>query len=185
MKAKILHNALLLLIGLCEVSSLSSCANPPGDAPRLAPVEPLRIYRLAQPTLEGYVQLSKLGIVSVVKLNTEELDQERAWAKATGIRLIELPISGLFAPTTEQANAIQAAIRDPRNQPVAFHCTQGEDRTGMVAAIYRHEVQGWTTFDAWREWRKLGHSPFLFTMDWFFFTRYSHEPSRSLATDTH
>lgn len=150
------------------VFALAACSAPKGDLPRLHVVASGKVYRSAQPTEAGYRQLAALGIRSVVKLNTDELADERAWAAETGIRLIEIPLPGLTAPPEASEDRVQAAIRDPANQPVVFHCEQGQDRTGLAAAIYRVEVQHWSAVDAHAEWKDLGHSPLLFGMDQFF-----------------
>jgi protein-tyrosine phosphatase len=56
-------------------------------------------------------------------------------------------------------------ISDPTNQPVFFHCFHGEDRTGVVAALYRVIYQGCTLAQAHAEMMQDGHSPALFWID--------------------
>ncbi len=147
---------------------LSGCAAPTGDIPRFHEVDPGKVYRSAQPTEAGYAEMAKRGIKTVVKLNHDQSAEEARWARRSGIMLIEEDLPGLTAPSDAAENFVQALIRDPANQPVLFHCEQGEDRTGETAAIYRVEVQGWKPVDAHKEWRVLGHSPFLIEMDEYF-----------------
>lgn len=148
--------------------TLSGCAGPSGDVPRFVDVDQGRVLSSAQPTPAGIAELGKRGVRSIVKLNTENLDEEKAAATAAGIKLYYVPEPGLTAPEEGVADYVQALIRDPSNQPVLFHCTQGQDRTGLVRAIYRVEVEHWAPAAAHKEWRDLGHSPLLFSMDQYF-----------------
>lgn len=159
-----------IFLALLLSSSLNACAGPAGDIPRFYEVDPGRIDRLAQPTELGIAELAKKGVRTIIKLNTDNLDMERAAASHAGIRLIEKPISGLFAPNEQTENEIQALLRDPHLWPIAFHCEQGRDRTGLVAALYRMNVQGWSPDAAHKEWMDLGHSVFLKGMDDYFWS---------------
>lgn len=146
----------------------ASCAAPSGDLPRFHEVDPGKVYRSAQPTEAGYQAMAKIGIRTVVKLNTDLLEEERAWAAAAGIRLVEVPLPGLLAPGESDENHVQMQINDSSLQPILFHCEQGQDRTGLVAALYRVNVQGWTTEAAHKEFVDFGHSSFLRDMDDYF-----------------
>ena len=50
------------------------------------------------------------------------------------------------------------AVLDPANQPVFIHCAHGCDRTGVMAAVYRMEVEGWAPGEALEEMRAFGCS---------------------------
>jgi protein tyrosine/serine phosphatase len=45
---------------------------------------------------------------------------------------------------------------DPNNYPMLIHCKAGLHRTGLLAALYRVEYQGWTVNDAYREMKAQG-----------------------------
>jgi protein tyrosine/serine phosphatase len=47
-------------------------------------------------------------------------------------------------------------MANPENQPIYVHCALGRDRTGIVAAIYRIEKQGWSFDEAEQEMRDFG-----------------------------
>lgn len=147
---------------------LASCAGPTGDIPRFVDVDSGRVLSSAQPTPAGIAELGRRGVRAIVKLNADKLEEEKAAAAAAGIKLFYVPEPGLTAPDPGTADYIQALIRDPMNQPVLFHCLQGQDRTGLVRAIYRVEAEHWTPAAAHKEWRDLGHSPLLFGMDQYF-----------------
>jgi protein tyrosine/serine phosphatase len=72
------------------------------------------------------------------------------------MRSIEIPIS---TTSTIDPNAVKralSAITDPANQPVFLHCAQGRDRTGVVVAVYRMEVDGWSNAEAEAEMQTFG-----------------------------
>ena len=47
-------------------------------------------------------------------------------------------------------------MSDPLNQPVYVHCALGQDRTGVVVAAYRMDVDGWSFEDAEKEMQSFG-----------------------------
>jgi protein tyrosine/serine phosphatase len=49
-----------------------------------------------------------------------------------------------------------SVMTDPANQPVFVHCSRGKDRAGMVAAVYRMEVDGWSEAEAEAEMDAFG-----------------------------
>src|SRR5262249_1994024 len=50
-------------------------------------------------------------------------------------------------------------LDDPAAYPVLIHCHAGLHRTGILAAVYRMEHQGWTPAEAWQEMRAHGFGP--------------------------
>jgi protein tyrosine/serine phosphatase len=146
---------------------LVSCSQPKG-LQNLHELVPGQLFRGAQPDAEGYKQLKLRGIRSVVKLNSEHLEEETENAKLNGIHLYYIPLSGIFAPSDREELLVQSTLRAKVLWPLYFHCQWGKDRTGLAAALYRVQVQNWTEEKAHNEWMEFGHSPLLFSMDWFF-----------------
>lgn len=155
-----------LLVAVAFASSGCATASTSG-LPNMHQVD-ADLFRSAQPTKDGYEQMKRSGIRTVLKLNTDNLEEERAWAKAAGITLLENPLPGLWRPTEQSENGVQRALIDQHLRPLLFHCEKGADRTGMAAALYRVHVQHWNPDDAHSEWLKYGHSQLLFTMDAYF-----------------
>src|SRR5262249_58419454 len=67
---------------------------------------------------------------------------------------------------TERPEAIDeflALMDDPATYPVLIHCKAGLHRTGILAAVYRMEYQGWTPAEAYRELKAHGFGTFACT----------------------
>lgn len=113
------------------------------------------VYRGGQPDEEGVRSLAKLGVVSILKLNSEEAEQEAKWCASEAIELVNEPIPTLIN-SLENVRSIAAMIDafDKRESPMYLHCEHGRDRTGLIVAAYRIIHRGWT-FEEAEEERKL------------------------------
>ena len=56
-----------------------------------------------------------------------------------------------FHPVDADVVKFLQIVTTKSQQPVLVHCAQGSDRTGMMVAIYRIVVQGWSKDDALKE----------------------------------
>jgi tyrosine-protein phosphatase SIW14 len=118
------------------------------------------VYRGAQPTDEGFRNLAKLGIKTVVDLRTRSdrsLIEEKA-VTAAGMHYIGVPMRGTETPPNESVHKVLALLEDATTGPVFVHCHRGADRTGVVIACYRIEHDHWTKDRALVEARSLGLS---------------------------
>jgi hypothetical protein len=90
------------------------------------------VYRGSQP--HGVRQLQALvndhKIKTVIKLN--------AGSEPTvpGVGLIHYPLNAWKTPSADKVKKILDDI-DGAKKPVFIHCSQGEDRTGLIVALYR------------------------------------------------
>ncbi len=121
------------------------------------------IYRGGQPTPEEVAALgSDLGVRTILKLDVQNLDEERAAARAAKIRLIEIPLdpyrvgSGDRA-TTDAAERALRVLTAPENAPVYVHCRRGSDRAGYIVALHRARDQGWSFERISDELARYGH----------------------------
>jgi protein tyrosine phosphatase (PTP) superfamily phosphohydrolase (DUF442 family) len=112
------------------------------------------LYRGAQPTREGFVNLRKMGIRTVVNLREQHSD--RALIEGLGLRYESIPM-GAWSPRREDFLRFLAIVRDPARQPVFVHCQHGSDRTGTAVALYRVVVEGWDREEAIREMTAGGY----------------------------
>jgi len=112
------------------------------------------IFRGGQPGREGYATLRRMGIRTVLSLRSRH--DERAAVESEGIRYrsIPFPIPGPVDDRTVRKAV--AVLRDPGNRPVYVHCAEGKDRTGVVIAAYRMEVEGWSREEAVAEMQAFG-----------------------------
>ena len=112
------------------------------------------LYRGAQPTAEGFRELKKMGIKTVINLRSFHSDRDEM--KGTGLRYAHI-YSKAWDPDDDDILAFLKIVEDPANHPVFVHCMHGADRTGWVVAVYRVIEQGWSVDDAWLEMQNFGH----------------------------
>ncbi len=112
------------------------------------------VFRGAQPRPEGYRTLKEMGIRTVISLRFHH--GEAKAVEEAGMRSIELPMSTFDEVDVETVHKVVALMADPANQPVFVHCAHGQDRTGIVIAVYRMDVDGWAEADAEQEMQAFG-----------------------------
>ena len=129
--------------------------SPRGDIPGLTNFARISdgLYRGAQPSAEGFAELKKLGIKTVVNLRSFHTDRQKL--KGTGLQYLHIYCKA-WHPEDEDVIEFLKVVRDPANQPVFVHCLHGADRTGMMVASYRIIEQGWTIPDAADELPRFG-----------------------------
>ncbi len=140
------------------------------DLPGLTQVSPF-LYRSGQPTEQGLKRLAEMGIRTIIDLRGSgpRARKEQALAHALGLRYVNVPLSNLTRPREAQITRIFEIIADPESHPVLVHCRKGEDRTGVVIAIYRILCEGWDAERAYREMRQFGFKWYLWSMKKYVF----------------
>jgi len=111
------------------------------------------LYRGAQPTAEGFAELEKMGIKTVVCLRN--LHSDKNLLGTNGLDYVAIPMNTWHAER-EDVVAFLSVVSDTNRTPVFVHCQHGADRTGTMCALYRIAVCGWSTEDALREMREGG-----------------------------
>jgi tyrosine-protein phosphatase SIW14 len=111
------------------------------------------VYRGAQPTIDGYKYLAQIGVKTVLDLrqNGERSSVERREVTALGMQYVNVPMSGLMPPTSEQMTKILGLLEDHTAGAVFVHCKRGADRTGAVIAAYRIDHYHWDNTRALKE----------------------------------
>ncbi len=132
------------------------------------------IFRGAQPRPEGYGTLKGMGIRTVVNLRSRHGEAEAV--EAAGMRSVMLPMNTFRDVDVETVRRAVAIIADPANQPVYVHCAHGQDRTGVVVAVYRMDVDGWSEADAEAEMQAFGFND-IWTQLKSFVRRYPARPA--------
>jgi protein tyrosine/serine phosphatase len=120
--------------------------------PNLHRVTPT-LYRGAQPADEGFGELKKMGIKTV--LNLRDLHSDRSETEQSGLGYVHVDEQAWNAEQDELLAVLRVMI-DPERQPVFVHCQHGADRTGTSVAAYRIVVQGWSKQEAIREMTEGG-----------------------------
>lgn len=110
-------------------------------------VIPGEFYRSAQPSasqLENYVD--RYGIKTVINLRGP--DDKAAWyseeiaaAKHLGIKHVDFKMSSSAMVTHDLAEQLVEVMKSAP-KPILIHCKAGADRSGIVSAIYSHEIAG-------------------------------------------
>lgn len=120
------------------------------------------VYRGAQPTPEGFRNLAKLGIKTVIDLRGPEHSEagEKRIVEAAGMRYVSIPMRGMATPSDDQIVKALTLMNDEGAGPVFVHCKRGADRTGAAIACYRIQHDHWDAGKALSEARTLG-------MSWF------------------
>lgn len=98
------------------------------------------LYRGAQPTREGYQELKKLGIKTIVNARSSQSDLKLL--KGLGLQYIHISCEA-SKPQHDDALVFMKVLQDPANYPVFIHCRRGADRTGHLVGVYRILEQGW------------------------------------------
>ncbi|WP_413992646.1 dual specificity protein phosphatase family protein [Labrys okinawensis] len=119
--------------------------------PNLHRVTP-RFYRSAQPTEEGFANLSQdLGVKSIVSLRAFHADD--VLAGGNHLMLTRIPIHTWNIEDQDVVRALRTVLHAQEHGPVLLHCQHGSDRTGLISALYRIIVEGWSRDDALAEMR--------------------------------
>lgn len=114
------------------------------------------LYRGSQPTPEGFRQLEKMGIQTILNLRAGHSDLDKL--KGTSLRYKHIDMEP-SKPRLDQVDAFLKIVTDPAAQPVFVHCLHGADRTGAMVAVYRTVLEGW---DKERAIAEMRYGPFGF-----------------------
>jgi len=111
------------------------------------------LYRGAQPTAEGFRELEKMGVKTDVNLRSFHSDS--SLLEGTKLGYENINVKAWHAEDEDLVRFLKI-VTDKKNTPVFVHCQYGADRTGMVVAVYRMAVQGWTKDEAIEEMTQGG-----------------------------
>ncbi len=103
------------------------------------------LYRGAQPSINGFQELQRLGIRTIINLRS--LHSDKPALKSTNLRYEEIKMRAEF-PSQKQVLKFLRIVSNRENGPFLVHCQYGSDRTGTMTAIYRIILQGWSKDEA-------------------------------------
>lgn len=168
------------LLLACLIACSAACADcsVPEVVPELRRVNP-RVMRSGQPSPSSWSRLSDLGVTDVIKLNFDDEGLDTG-APSAGIAVHHVPlqpstrlgiglVEDVFAEpdqsTLEEIRHILSRMIDSPTRTWLVHCTNGQDRTGLVVGMIRVAVDGWGKRRAWQEMLDLGYHPELLGLD--------------------
>lgn len=99
------------------------------------------LYRSALPRSQDWPQLQHLGVTTVINFYQQGDGQ---WLRDPRVRQVHLP---LHTDRIDDSDVIEVmrSIRQAQAQgPVLIHCKHGQNRTGLIAAMYRMIYQDWS-----------------------------------------
>ncbi|MHC4757952.1 MAG: fused DSP-PTPase phosphatase/NAD kinase-like protein [Planctomycetota bacterium] len=112
------------------------------------------LYRGAQPTEEGFGELKKLGIKTIVNLRSFHSDRDEMAGRDF---IYEHIYMKAWHPEDKEIILFLDIVTDESKLPVFAHCLHGADRTGTMSAVYRIFIQGWSKEEAIEEMVKGGY----------------------------
>jgi protein tyrosine phosphatase (PTP) superfamily phosphohydrolase (DUF442 family) len=118
------------------------------------------LYRGAQPTAKGFKGLKAMGIKTVINLRAWHSDKDRV--VGTGLKSLRFEMEPWRGDEKDVVRFLKI-VTDTNNLPAFVHCERGADRTGMMCAMYRIVVCGWTKPQAIAEMKQGG---FKFSPVW-------------------
>jgi len=123
-------------------------------------VVPGKIYRSGQPRqgqLDEWMQ--QYGFRAILSLRFGVPPYEKELAERNGVKIYHVPFSATKGLGEGQWEEIRTILTDESNLPVLVHCHGGGDRSGIVTALYRVEIQGWPLDKALQEMNLHYHVP--------------------------
>jgi protein tyrosine/serine phosphatase len=111
------------------------------------------LYRSALPDSAIVPLLEKLKVGTVINFLPES---DSRWLTTPGINQVQLPYRTNHVDDAQVLAALRAIQTAEAKGPVLMHCKHGSDRTGLMAAMYRVVVQGWSKEDALKEMTEGG-----------------------------
>ncbi|MDR8367909.1 dual specificity protein phosphatase family protein [Pseudomonas sp. JL3] len=111
------------------------------------------LYRSALPDRGAVALLEKLKVDTVINFLPEA---DSTWLSTPGITQIQLPYRTNHVDDSDVLKALRTIQTAEAKGPVFMHCKHGSDRTGLMAAMYRVVVQGWSKEDALNEMTQGG-----------------------------
>lgn len=123
--------------------------NPAINLYRMTPT----LYRSALPSRGDLPQLNGLGVRTVISFIK---DDDREWLGDSPLERVSIPLHADRVSDDDVLQVMRVVQQAEGRGPVLMHCKHGRDRTGLMAAMYRILLQGWSRDQALEEMRAGG-----------------------------
>ena len=111
----------------------------------------------AQESEDGFRELQKLGVKTIISVDGSEPNVEMA--HKFGMRYVHLPIGYDGVPEARRVELVKAAQLAAASGPVYMHCHHGKHRGPAAAAIICRALDGWSVERANEFLKQAGTSP--------------------------
>jgi len=165
-----------LLVAAIAAAATSCTGRSEKEVPNFLRID-AGVMRSGHPPMLSWPHLADLGVTDVIKLDFDDEGLDTG-ALASNIRVhyvplqpaaflgIELdPFSEPDRSTLQEIHRLVTTIRDLPTRTWLVHCSNGRDRTGLVAGMIRVIVDGWDKRRAWQEMLDRGYHPELLGLD--------------------
>ncbi len=112
------------------------------------------LYRSALPKPQNLPTLEHLQVRTVV---TFVKDDDHQWLGNSNISLINIPLHADRVNDADVLRVLHVLQLAETRGPVLMHCKHGSDRTGLMAAMFRTVIQGWSKQEALSEMLNGGY----------------------------
>lgn len=106
------------------------------------------LYRSALPTVKDWPQLQALGVTTVINFYQHGDDQ---WLADPLVQQVHLPLRTDRIDDTDVIEVLRSIRQAQGRGAVLIHCKHGQNRTGLIAALYRVIYQNWSKEQALAE----------------------------------
>ena len=172
------RHALLALIAVLSLATVSSAQQPSEDAPKIKIKNfgqmDERFYRGAQPKEKDYKALAQLGIRTIIDLREDPEAYEKPMVESLGMTYVNIPMIAKKYPTPEALDQFLKTVNNPDTGKFYVHCAGGRHRTGVMGAVYRFQFYNWNFDQVYKEMKQYdfytswGHGAFKdFVQDYF------------------
>ncbi len=166
-KAKFIFFLSCLILALTLPASSKGCTNSSDGESQTSWAQPIAIedipnlycfgpglYRGAQPTANGFEKLQTLGIKTIINLRSFHSDKKEVLR--LGISYEQIHMKAWHVEKEDVVRFLRI-VTDSSCLPIFVYCHYGSDRTGLMVAVYRVVVTGWTKKQAIREMVEGGY----------------------------
>ena len=122
-------------------------------------------YRSAQPSRQFLKRLiRKQKIKTIMAFVYSIPDFEIKEAELNDVKIVHLGMSVFRGPSESDVKKFLDTAKDKINYPILVHCSVGSDRTGLMIAIKRIEIDGWSVKKAKKEMAYYRNAPLFIPM---------------------
>lgn len=111
------------------------------------------LFRSALPSSDSLALLKKLQVQTVFSFIKED---DAVWLGDTPIKSVSIPLHANRVDDADVLRVLRILQDAEALGPVLLHCKHGRNRTGIMAAMYRIVLQGWSQEDALNEMQQGG-----------------------------